>query len=76
MLAVKNSDRLVELADKYVGSGKLKGMLISGGFDRNGKLAFDSITYGMREIKPKYPYLTLYIHTDFLDIREVKMLKS
>jgi uncharacterized radical SAM superfamily protein len=76
MIAVKSSKRLVALAEKYLKSGKLKGMLISGGFDKNGKLPFAGIIDGIKEIKAKYPYLTLYIHTGFLSMEEIKALKS
>ncbi len=76
MIEVKSSKRLVALAEKYLKSGKLKGMLISGGFDKNGKLPFASIIDGIKELKIKYPFLTLYIHTGFLSMEEVKALKS
>jgi len=76
MISAGSSKRLVELIEKYLKSGKLKGMLISGGFDRSGKLAFASIIDGIKEIKAKYPYLTMYIHTGFLDRKEAQALKS
>lgn len=76
MIAVDSSKRLIEITEKYLKSGNLKGMLISGGFDRSGKLAFNSIIDGIKDIKIKYPYLTLYIHTGFLDKKEAAALKS
>ncbi len=76
MIPAGSSKRLIEITKKYLKSGNLKGMLISGGFDRSGKLAFDSIIDGIKEIKAKYPYLTLYIHTGFLDRKEAQALKS
>jgi len=76
MISAGSSKRLIEITKKYLKSGNLKGMLISGGFDRSGKLAFGSIIDGIKEIKAKYPYLTLYIHTGFLDRKEAAALKS
>lgn len=76
MLAAGSGKRLMKITEKYLKSGNLKGMLISGGFDRRGKLAFASIIDGIKEIKSKYPYLTLYIHTGFLDRKEAAALKS
>lgn len=76
MIPADSSKRLVEITKEYLKSGNLKGMLISGGFDRSGKLAFAGIIDGIKEIKTKYPYLTLYIHTGFLSMKEVRALKS
>ena len=76
MISADSSKRLMEITEKYLKSGNLKGMLISGGFDRSGKLVFDSIIDGIKEIKAKYPCLTLYIHTGFLDRKEAQALKS
>jgi uncharacterized radical SAM superfamily protein len=81
-----DSKKLVELVEKYMnrpknnskntGNGPLKGMLISGGFDAEGKLPVNNILPGVNELKSKYPFLTIYIHTGFLDKDEAAALKS
>ncbi|MCJ7473358.1 MAG: radical SAM protein [Actinobacteria bacterium] len=80
-----DSKKLVELVKKYIkrarnnrentGNGPLKGMLISGGFDAEGKLPVNNILSGISELKSKYPFLTIYIHTGFLDEDEAAALK-
>jgi uncharacterized radical SAM superfamily protein len=74
MIDVPDSRRLISVTEKYIGSGNLKGMLISGGFNKQGKLAFGPLLGGMKQIKARYPRLTIYIHTGFLDDSEVKAL--
>jgi len=81
-----DSKRLVELTEKYMkrakndskdkNNGSLKGMLISGGFDLEGKLPVNNILSGVSELKSKYPFLTIYIHAGFLDDAEAAALKS
>ncbi len=81
-----DSKKLVELVEKYIkrtgssskntGNGSLKGMLISGGFDSDGKLPVNNILPGVRELKSKYPFLTIYIHTGFLNGDEAASLKN
>ena len=67
--------------DKDIGTaenikGSVNGMLISGGFDLQGKLPIKNILAGIEELKSKYPFLTIYIHTGFLDAKEAAALKS
>ena len=86
MSAAADSKKLVELVEKYInrtrnnskntGNGSLKGILISGGFDLEGKLPVGNILSGARELKSKYPFLTIYIHTGFLDEYEAAALKN
>ena len=86
MLAAGDSKKLVELIEKYMkragnnlkntGNGSLKGMLISGGFDTEGKLPVNNILSGVSELKSKYPFLTIYIHAGFLDEDEAAALKN
>jgi len=86
MSTASNSKKLVELVEKYMkrpknnsvntGNGPLKGMLISGGFDAEGKLPVNNILSGVGKLKSKYPFLTIYIHTGFLDEDEAAALKS
>jgi len=86
MSAAADSKKLVELVEKYInrtrnnskntGNGSLKGMLISGGFDLEGKLPVGNILSGVRELKSKYPFLTIYIHAGFLDEDEAAALKN
>jgi len=81
-----DSKKLVELVEKYLkragdnskntGNGSLKGMLISGGFDADGKLPVNNILPGVKELKSKYPFLTIYIHTGFLNEDEAASLKN
>ena len=56
--------------------GSVNGMLISGGFDHEGKLPIKNILAGIEGLKSKYPFLTIYIHTGFLDAKEAAALKS
>ena len=56
--------------------GSINGLLISGGFDHEGKLPVKNILVGIEELKSKYPFLTIYIHTGFLDEKEAAALKS
>ncbi len=56
--------------------GSISGMLISGGFDHGGKLPVKNILAGIKELKSKYPFLTIYIHTGFLDTKEAAALKD
>ena len=86
MSAAADSKKLVELIEKYMnrpgnnskntGNGSLKGMLISGGFDTEGKLPVNNVLSGISELKSKYPFLTIYIHAGFLDEDEAAALKS
>ncbi len=86
MSAAGDSKKLVELVEKYLkragdnskntGNGSLKGMLISGGFDSDGKLPVNNILPGVKELKSKYPFLTIYIHTGFLNEDEAASLKN
>ena len=76
MIGAGSSKRLVEITKKYLKSGNLKGMLLSGGFDKSGKLPFADILDGIKEIKTDHPDLTIYIHTGFLDREEAAALKS
>jgi uncharacterized radical SAM superfamily protein len=81
-----DSKKLVGLVEKYIekarndskntGNGSLKGILISGGFDHEGKLPINNILSGVRELKSKYPFLTIYIHAGFLDEDEAAALKN
>ena len=81
-----DSKKLVGLVENYIekarnnskntGNGSLKGILISGGFDPEGKLPVNNILSGVKELKSKYPFLTIYIHAGFLDEDEVVALKS
>jgi lipoyl synthase len=75
MIAVPDSRTLISITEKYMKKKNLKGMLISGGFDREGKLGFSPLAEGMGEIKKRYPQLTVYIHAGFLDGHEASMLK-
>jgi uncharacterized radical SAM superfamily protein len=76
MIPAPDSQTLITLTEKYAGSGNLNGMLISGGFDRDGKLAFGPLLDGIKFIKEKYPRLTVYIHTGFLKEDEARSLKE
>jgi uncharacterized radical SAM superfamily protein len=76
MITAADSKALISVTEKYISSGNLKGMPISGGFNKNGKLAFSPLLEGMKFIKEKYPNLTVYIHTGFLDEDEVMSLKE
>jgi len=86
MSAAGDSKKLVGLVEKHIrrakndlkktGNGSLKGMLISGGFDAEGKLPVNNILSGVSELKSKYPFLTIYIHAGFLDEDEAAALKS
>ena len=76
MITAPDSSTLISITEKYARSGDLKGMLISGGFGSDGKLDFGPLLDGMGFIKNKYPGLTIYIHTGFLDKDEVIALKD
>jgi len=76
MIHAADSGTLISVTERFAGTGSLEGMLISGGFDRNGKLAFGPLLEGIKYIKDKYPHLTVYVHTGFLDEDEAVSLKG
>jgi len=57
-------------------TGKLKGFLISGGFDKNGKLPLRDYLGTLKKIKSNYPYLKIYAHAGFVDFTEAAEIKD
>ena len=57
MTAAAGSRELISITEKYIKRGDLKGMLISGGFDMDGRLAFAPFLEGISKIKEKYPWI-------------------
>ncbi|MHB1345993.1 MAG: radical SAM protein [Candidatus Humimicrobiaceae bacterium] len=57
-------------------TGRLKGFLISGGFDEKGKLALDDYFECIRKIKNTSPQIKIYAHTGFVDEDEAKKIKE
>jgi len=74
MIHAGDSLRLVSVAERYLAAADLQGILISGGFDREGKLGFSRVLEGIGTIKSRHPHLTVYIHTGFLDEKEAGAL--
>ena len=54
----------------------LKGILISGGFDRNGKLPISGCLEKIKELKKECPGLTILAHIGFTDYREAEKIKD
>jgi uncharacterized radical SAM superfamily protein len=57
-------------------TGVLKGFLISGGFDREGKLNLDGYLDSIKRIKAAYSYLKVYAHTGFVEEEEALKIKQ
>lgn len=55
---------------------ELKGILISGGFDRNGKLPLKKYLNSIKKVKNAYPKLKIYAHVGFVDQDEAKAIKN
>ena len=61
---------------KKAESGTLKGFLISGGFDREGKLCLDDYLESIRKIKNINSSLKIYAHTGFVEADEAVKIKT
>jgi len=58
-------------------SDNFKGFLISGGFDKEGRLPLNDYLGCIKKIKNKHPYLKVYAHTGFVEVDEaIKIKKS
>jgi lipoyl synthase len=69
-------NQLENFISKQIKSGILKGFLISGGFDKEGRLPLDDYLVCIKKIKTRYPYLKIYAHTGFVEESEAKKIKK
>jgi lipoyl synthase len=65
-----------EFISKRVKSGILKGLLISGGFDRKGRLPLDNYLESIKKIKNMHPDLKIFAHTGFVEETEAIKIKE
>lgn len=66
MHAAQTSEKLVRLVDRSSKKG-LEGILISGGFDKEGRLCLDDVMPGIKKIKAEHPGIKVMVHTGFVD---------
>ncbi|MCD6301035.1 MAG: radical SAM protein, partial [Staphylothermus sp.] len=71
---VHSPDELMKTAEYYAERGAI-GLLISGGFTREGKLPLKPYIKTIKEIKKKYD-LVISIHTGLIDKEEAFMLRE
>ncbi|MCL4385144.1 MAG: radical SAM protein [Cyanobacteria bacterium] len=76
MDSVASPEILESFISSKIKSGKLNGVLISGGFDKNGKLPLKNYLNSIKIIKRKYPSLKIYAHVGFVDYAEAKEIKD
>ena len=57
-------------------SGALKGFLISGGFDKKGRLPLNHYFESIKKIKNMHPHLRIYAHTGFVEAGEAIKIKE
>ena len=69
-------DRLENLIKEKMKSGILKGFLISGGFDKKGKLALNDYLACIKKIKTANPEIKIYAHAGFVDTDEAIKIKE
>jgi len=69
-------DQFENFMSKKAESGILKGILISGGFDKDGRLPLDNYLKSIRKIKNKNPGLKIYAHTGFVKKAEAIEIKE
>ncbi len=74
MIHVYSSEELLKIAEYYAERGAV-GLLISGGFTREGKLPFKPFIKTIEEIKKKHG-LIISVHTGLVDKEEAIMLKE
>ncbi len=65
MSEARTSGQLVDTVSRS-SKGPLEGILISGGFDKNGVLPLGSILEGIKKIKEENDHLKVYVHTGFV----------
>jgi len=75
MAEAKTSDQLTGLVDR-LGPQNLEGMLISGGFSKQGILCLDPVLEGIAQIKKEHPRLKVLVHTGFMDRAQARSLKG
>jgi uncharacterized radical SAM superfamily protein len=68
--------QLESFISEQIKSGILNGFLISGGFDKEGRLALNDYLGCIKKIKTRHPYLKIYAHTGFVEESEAKKIKK
>jgi lipoyl synthase len=69
-------DMLENFISTKADSGILKGFLISGGFDKEGRLALKDYLGCISKIKNSHPHLKIYAHTGFVGEDEASEIKD
>ncbi|MHB1253944.1 MAG: radical SAM protein [Candidatus Humimicrobiaceae bacterium] len=72
----QDPNHLENFISSKVKSGNLKGFLISGGFDKEGRLSLNDYLGCIKKIKTRHPYLKIYVHSGFVDAGEAKKIKK
>ncbi|MHB1275467.1 MAG: radical SAM protein [Candidatus Humimicrobiaceae bacterium] len=67
---------LENFISKKAQSDTLKGFLISGGFDKEGRLPLNYYFESIKKIKNMYPHLRIYAHTGFVEADEAIKIKE
>ncbi len=65
MLEARTSGQLTHIVSKY-SNGQLEGILVSGGFDKNGVLPLENVLEGIKKIKEENSLLKIYVHAGFV----------
>ncbi|MCE5329233.1 hypothetical protein LLG07_02740 [bacterium] len=76
MDSVTDPDAFEYFISKKMETNKLNGVLISGGFDDNGKLPLKKYLNSIKKIKSMHPALKIYAHVGFIDQDEAKEIKD
>ncbi len=71
----KSADGLNKIISEH-NNNRLKGILLSGGFDRNGKLPIYNYLGAIKELKRICPGLIILAHLGFTDHREAEKIKE
>jgi len=73
-MADASKDSLLDIVERNHSAG-LRGILVSGGFNRSGRLELQDRHYAdIREIKKRYPRLKVLIHCGFTDKENAKKM--
>ena len=73
MVPAETPEKLEKLVERK--AHRLTGILVSGGFTRDGRLPYKPFTRSLQRIRKRYPHLILSMHPGFIgSIREAELL--
>jgi len=76
MTHISDPDAMEYFISGKMESGGLNGILISGGFDNNGKLPLRKYLNSIKKIKNKHHTLKIYAHIGFADFDEAREIRE